>query len=329
MQEARQQLPQLQGIESGEHFLNKIGNCTSVIEEFQHNYYVSAEEEGFPLAFIFVVYTNAKQVIRLLKAIYRPHNLYCIHPDARQGKKFAKSFHQISKCLPNVFVASKLTKVYYGHHTIMDAQLNCILDLVNYHSSKWKYVINICGRELPLKTNREIVASLKALNGSSALGDAKYISPHWWRKRFVYKYALNSRGQMQRTNQRLGRVPHGTRIHKSMNFMAASSQFAFFLLTNIKAIALRKCLRDVYAPEEHFYSSLYSLPEAPGARPNKGTVVPVIDEFIWITNSNTKKHTWWYCKRLGGPQHLCAGFWRSSKYLQTWFTCKETSLLFQ
>ena len=296
VQEARQQLPRLQGIESGEHFLNKIGNCTRVIEEFQHNYYVSAEEEGFPLAFIFVVYTNAQQVIRLLKAIYRPHNLYCIHPDARQGLEFAYPFYQISKCLPNVFVASRLTKVYYGHHTIMDAQLNCMHDLVNYHYSKWKYVINICGRELPLKTNREIVASLKALNGSSALGYAKHISPFWWRKRFVYKYALNSRGEMHKTKQRLGRVPHGISIRKSMNFMAASQQFVVFLLTSKKAIALRKYLRDVYAPEEHFYSSLYSLPEAPGGRPERGTVVPTVDQFIWITNRSTKKHTRWYCK---------------------------------
>ena len=296
VKKARLQLPQLQGVEYREHFLSRIGNCTSVIEEFQHNYYVSAEEEGFPLAFIFVVYTNAQQVIRLLKAIYRPHNLYCIHPDARQGRKFAYPFHQISKCLPNVFVASKLTKVYYGHHTIMDAQLNCIRDLVNYHYSKWKYVINICGRELPLKTNREIVASLKALNGSSALGDAKRLTPYWWKKRFVYKCALNSRGEMQRTNRRLGHAPRGIRIHKSMNFMAASSQFAFFVLKSKKAIALRRYLRDVYAPEEHFYSSLYALPEAPGGRPKKGTVVPIVDQFIWITNHYATKHAHWYCK---------------------------------
>ena len=97
--------------ESDAQFVLRMSNCSNVMEEFSSNFYISPEERKFPLAFILVVYKNARQVVRLLKAIYRPHNLYCIHPDARQGKDFATVFHQISKYLDNVFVASKLEKV--------------------------------------------------------------------------------------------------------------------------------------------------------------------------------------------------------------------------
>jgi len=291
----RQQLKVWKNEESDAQFIQRMSNCSNVVKEFSNNFYVSYEEENFPLAFTFVVYTNARQVVRLLKAIYRPHNLYCIHPDAKQGRAFGQIFHQISKCLDNVFLPSKIVKVYYAHHSIMDAQLSCMKDLLRYPKSRWKYVINICGREVPLKTNREIVSSLKRLNGYSALGDARRITPFWWKERFVHKYTLRN-GAMRKTYHKLKQAPYGIIPYKSMNFIATSRQFAFFLLTSKKAIAFRDFLKDVYAPEEHFYASLYALPDAPGGRlKTKGLQVPVVDEFIWLSNQWDKTHQWDRC----------------------------------
>ena len=102
------------------------------------------------------------------KSFYRPHNLYCIHPDAKQPT-IVRSFQAISKCLDNIFVASKLEKVYYAHHTISDAQLNYMQDLIGFSPLRWRYTINFCSRELPLKANREIVQCLMKLNGYSAI----------------------------------------------------------------------------------------------------------------------------------------------------------------
>ena len=95
------------------------GSCDIIREEFSNNFYVSPVEKEFPIAYILVVYTNAGQVIRFLKAIYRPQNTYCIHPDARQGEKFAGIFRVISRCLDNVFVVSRPISVYYAHHSLM------------------------------------------------------------------------------------------------------------------------------------------------------------------------------------------------------------------
>ncbi len=279
-------------------FVRRMSNCVLVHEEFLENFYVSQLEKDFPIAYILVVYTNAEQVVRLLKAIYRPQNVYCIHPDARKGKSFSRVFHTISQCLPNVFVASKLEKVYYAHHSIMDAQLNCMRDLLKYRQGRWEYVINLCGRELPLKTNRQMVSSLQSLKGYSAVG-AHAINRFFLKQRFTHKYALNyHKGKMEELYKHLGRVPYKINIKKSMNFIAASRRFVHFLLSNKKAYAFRRFLRDVYAPEEHFYSSLYCLPEAPGARPpkNMSIKVPVIDTFRWIPDGWSKKSQLKYCK---------------------------------
>ena len=63
-------------------------SCDEIRKEFHNNFYVSEMEKDFPIAFIVVVYKAAGQILQLLKSIYRPHNLYCIHPDARQGTDF-------------------------------------------------------------------------------------------------------------------------------------------------------------------------------------------------------------------------------------------------
>ena len=278
--------------ETEQQWVQRMSNCSNVIEEFSNNFYISHEEINFPLAYILIVYTNARQIVRLLKTIYRPHNLYCIHPDARQGEDFARVFRQISKCLDNVFVASKLVSVYYQHHTIMDSQLNCMEDLLKYDSQRWKYVINLCGRELPLKTNREIVSSLKRLKGASAV-DSVFLGGRAgvWETRFSHKIALNyTTGRIYYTNQRIGPPPHHIKIYKSFNFIAATRPFVDFILHSRKAIDFRNYLKQVKIPEEHFYASLARLPEAPGGFPKSGSIaVPVVDQYIWLSSRGTPR----------------------------------------
>ena len=150
-------------------FFVEISDCYQVQKEFNNSFYVSAEENNFPIAYILVVYTNPQQIVRFLKAVYRPHNIYCIHPDLKSGKGFIAVFHLLSKCLHNVFVATHVQEVQYARNTIFEAQLSCYRDLDKYPADKWYYVINLTGRELPLKTNYEIVDNLRTMNGTSIL----------------------------------------------------------------------------------------------------------------------------------------------------------------
>ena len=288
----KEKLRTWKNMESEEHFLMSLNNCSHVVEEYFNNFYISPEEESFPLAYILVVYTNVRQVLRLLKVIYRPQNLYCIHPDARQGIDFLRPFLHISNCLSNVFVASKLESVYHGHHSIFDAQLNCMQDLLKFETSRWKYVINLCGRELPLMTNREIVQSLMKLNGSSAIDSFEV--PEADLNRLTYKVAPDSYydiidhmfvttfGRKRYTWSRLGPVPYGMKIYKGWSYMANSRAFVSFFLTNETAIALREYIKDVNIPEEHFYASLYRLPDVPGSHPKKGITVPHVYKCVWL-----------------------------------------------
>ena len=148
---------------------SNFSNCAEISRELYDNFYISESESNFPIAYALVVHTNAQQTLRFLKAIYRPQNLYCIHPDPRSGPNFTEIFRHIAHCIPNVFLPSELHKVdYYKPHTIFEAQMSCFKDL-EAHPHKWRYVINLCSRELPLKTNHHIIECLRNMNGTSVL----------------------------------------------------------------------------------------------------------------------------------------------------------------
>ena len=54
-------------------------------EDLQRGFVLEAlrEEMEFPIAFSLLVYKDTEQIYRLLRAIYRPSNYYCIHVDAK------------------------------------------------------------------------------------------------------------------------------------------------------------------------------------------------------------------------------------------------------
>ena len=66
----KEKLQTWKNAESEVHFLKGLDNCSHVVGEYFNNFYVSPEEESFPLAYILLVHTNARQVLRLLKVIH-------------------------------------------------------------------------------------------------------------------------------------------------------------------------------------------------------------------------------------------------------------------
>jgi hypothetical protein len=143
--------------ENCEHFTMKRGYISKAL---------SKNEENFPIAFSINIYKDIEQFERLLRAIYRPQNYYCIHIDKKSPSIFHRAVKKISSCFSNVFVASQIINVVWGESSILQSQLICMKDLWK-RSSAWKYLMNLTGQEFPLKTNNELVAILQKLKGKS------------------------------------------------------------------------------------------------------------------------------------------------------------------
>jgi len=75
---------------------------------------LSAEEAEFPLAFSISMYTDVEQMERLLRAIYQPQNLICIHVDTKSSLLIHRTVAAIARCFDNVWVATHLDKIKWG-----------------------------------------------------------------------------------------------------------------------------------------------------------------------------------------------------------------------
>ena len=161
-------------------------NCTDFKDELEGNLYTTKDEIEFPLAFAMLVHDSTFQVFRLLKVIYRPHNIYCIHYDNRSSEDMKLLFNKLAMCFDNIIIPDNFISVQWGHHSLMDAQMKCFRELLrNRDKYPWRYVITLCGKELPLRTNNEIVQLLKQLKGNSAV--RAFPIPKWERERYQKK----------------------------------------------------------------------------------------------------------------------------------------------
>ncbi|XP_064388942.1 beta-1,3-galactosyl-O-glycosyl-glycoprotein beta-1,6-N-acetylglucosaminyltransferase 4-like [Halichondria panicea] len=279
-------------IPSDNEFYRYASSCDWIKKELDPGYYVSEQERQFPLAFALNVYQSPYQIFRFLKVIYRRHNLYCIHYDKKSIEPFQKLMVTIADCLPNVIVPSKIADVIWGWHTIVDAQMNCMEDLYKLrYKFPWKYAITLCGKEVPLRTNREMVHTLSKLNGTSAIDveqNKEYEYDYW-----TYEHYLKNRIVTQ-SEQRLAPIPFNLTISKSMAYFGLSKTFVQFLLHSDMVAEFRRFMDHTKIPDEHFIATLFNMTGVPGGKnENYSMLIPTTSSYIWLVDV---QQTWQrYC----------------------------------
>lgn len=123
---------------------------------------------------------------RLLRAIYAPQNIYCVHVDKKADALVFAAIMSITSCFPNVFMVSRPVSVVYAAWPRVQADINCMADLYNV-STTWKYFLNLCGQDFPLKTNLEIVRSLRWLKGGNSMESEQMPDGKKWRVQSAFQ----------------------------------------------------------------------------------------------------------------------------------------------
>ncbi|KAK1339701.1 hypothetical protein QTO34_018256 [Cnephaeus nilssonii] len=225
-----------------------------------HHGPVIRRKAGFPLAYIMVIHHNFDTFERLFRAIYMPQNVYCVHVDEKATAAFKGAVEQLLSCFPNAFLASKMEPVVYGGISRLQADLNCIRDLVA-SEVPWKYAVNTCGQDFPLKTNKEIVQYLKGFKGKNitpgvlppahAIGRTKYVHREHLGKELSY---------VIRTPALKPPPPHNLTIYFGSAYVALSREFSNFVLRDPRAVDLLQWSKDTFSPDEHFWVTLNRIP---------------------------------------------------------------------
>ena len=262
-------------------------DCSFVQNDFDNNFYISLDEIDFPIAYEMLIYYQKNhflQAFNLLKFIYRPHNIYCIHIDKGSPQWWINSIKNITSCLPNVFVAKKLVKIYYGSVSILDAHLSCLSELLTV-TTQWKYVLTLHSPELPLITNRDIVKKLMELKGNNIVAEGINAATG-----YAHKWLMKKKVVPGSPPGNIGPLPNFT-IYKSAESInsALSRDFVKYALTDSKAIALRKRLQYTRSAEEFFFATLNMLKDAPGncmKLKAAGLAMPRFSQRFWGARKN-------------------------------------------
>ncbi|XP_057555684.1 N-acetyllactosaminide beta-1,6-N-acetylglucosaminyl-transferase-like [Hippopotamus amphibius kiboko] len=221
---------------------------------------LSEEEAGFPLAYMMTIHKDFGTFERLFRAVYMPQNVYCVHVDEKATVEFKDAVKQLLSCFPNAFLASKMESVVYGGISRLQADLNCIKDLAA-SAVPWKYAINTCGQDFPLKTNREIVQYLKGFKGKNITPGVLPPAHAIGRTKFVHRELLNKKDSyVIKTTQLKAPPPHNMTIYFGTAYVALTREFANFVLQDQQALDFLSWSKDTYSPDEHFWVTLNRIP---------------------------------------------------------------------
>ncbi|NXJ02222.1 GCNT2 transferase, partial [Psophia crepitans] len=229
---------------------------------------LSAEEAVFPIAYVMTLHKEFETFERLFRAVYMPQNVYYIHVGAKAPGPFRQAVQRLVGCFPNAFLASRVERVVYGGISRLRADLHCMRDLVA-SAVPWRYLLNTCGQDFPLKTNWEIVRMLKGL-GRKNITPGVLPPPHITRRtKYLHRErARHNISGLVTPQLRKAPPPHNLTLYFGSAYVAITQPFVGFVLWDQRAIDLLAWSEDTYSPDKHFWVTLKRILGVPGSMPN-------------------------------------------------------------
>lgn len=141
----------------------------------------------------------------------------------------------------------------YASFSRLQADLNCVYDLINMNKQKrtkikWKYMLNLASSEFPLKTNLQLVQILKIFNGANSIYiDTKY--PLSGRTRNVWITDFK-RKRVFRNGSTYPPAPHDIRTVKGSAYGIFERKFLENIFQNQKILDFIEWLKFTYSPDE-------------------------------------------------------------------------------
>ncbi|XP_051562586.1 beta-1,3-galactosyl-O-glycosyl-glycoprotein beta-1,6-N-acetylglucosaminyltransferase 7 isoform X2 [Myxocyprinus asiaticus] len=231
---------------------------------------LSKEEKDFPLAFIITIHKELKTFVRLLRAIYVPQNVYCIHIDAKAPEEYKTRVQNLVRCFPNVFLASVSERVTYAGFSRLKADINCMKDLVR-SPKKWRRVINLCGQDFPIQSNLELVRYMQGSKWKdrNMTPGVKQPPTMQHRTEFQYVEVKDSHVALKGKGEKKGPSPHNLTIYFGTAYYSLTREFVEYALSSPVAQDLLEWSKDTFSPDEHYWVTLNHL-EAPNSHVNGG-----------------------------------------------------------
>ncbi|XP_053309416.1 beta-1,3-galactosyl-O-glycosyl-glycoprotein beta-1,6-N-acetylglucosaminyltransferase 7-like [Spea bombifrons] len=250
--------------------LSTKSNCSTITKELKFiTRPLSGEEEDYPLAYILTIHKQLDMSVKLLRAVYAPQNIYCIHVDKKSSRDFSRAVRKLAGCFQNIIVPAKQESVVYAGISRLRADIHCMEELLAA-DTPWRHVINLCGQDFPIKTNREIIRYLKSKWNGRNLTPGVLQPPHMkYRTRVSYREFIHQgRAYVYPSSDLKSAPPHNMTLFFGTAYYALTRHFVEFVLSDERAADLLRWSADTYSPDEHYWVTLNRLKDAPGSTPN-------------------------------------------------------------
>ncbi|KAM7006726.1 beta-1,3-galactosyl-O-glycosyl-glycoprotein beta-1,6-N-acetylglucosaminyltransferase 7 isoform 1-T1 [Tautogolabrus adspersus] len=232
---------------------------------------LSREEEDYPLAFIVTVHKELGLLVRLLRAIYMPQNVYCIHVDAKAPLEYQEAVRRLVSCFKNTFLSSRSETVTYAGFSRLQADLNCMTDLAKSKIG-WKKVVNLCGQDFPIMSNLELVRYMqsKEWRDINMTPGVKQPVSMKHRTQLQHREITGSHVVRKGLASKKGPPPHKLQIYFGTAYYALTRAFVDFVLKSPIAKDLLEWSKDTFSPDEHYWVTLNHIKDAPGSHIDGG-----------------------------------------------------------
>jgi len=256
------------------HLFTELDECSAYLNSNTEPEW-SEEEKNLPLAFAILDHRDGAQLAKLVKAIFRPWNSYCIQVDSKSSEAFRALVEKLVACYRSVhpstdiFLSNVNLSLVWQHSSLLEGDLTCLQQL-QQKNSRWKFYLNIVGSEFPLITNLELVRRLNEVGKDSpGFVDIKFPSKEI-AERWKYSVELPKedastgvswfggyyRYGPQHTEELKSAPPFNLTVMYGIKNVAITRSFANFCLTSEVGKALRAWLQDVLVAVEHFWPTL-------------------------------------------------------------------------
>ncbi len=218
---------------------------------------LSREEEDYPVAFIVTVHKELELFVRLLRAIYMPQNVYCIHVDAKAPLAYQAAVRKLVSCFENTFLSSHSETVTYAGFSRLQADLNCMKDLAK-SKIRWRKVINLCGQDFPIKSNLELVRYMQSKEWRDRNMTPGVKQPVYMRHRtqLQHREIKGSHVVLKGLGLKKGPPPHNLQVYFGTAYYALTRAFVDFVLKSPVAHDLLEWSKDTFSPDEHYWVTL-------------------------------------------------------------------------
>uniref|UniRef100_A0A1B0CFL8 protein xylosyltransferase n=1 Tax=Lutzomyia longipalpis TaxID=7200 RepID=A0A1B0CFL8_LUTLO len=208
------------------------------------------------IAFLLTLNGRAlRQVHRLLKALYSPHNFFYIHVDSRQDYLFRNLLRLESK-YPNIQLTRRRFSTIWGGASLLQMLLSSMRELLT-STWQWDYVINLSESDFPVKSVDKLVDFLTANRGMN------FVKSHGREvQRFIQKQGLDKTfvecdTHMWRVGDR--ELPHGVQIDGGSDWIALSRDFVAYVTDEEEDEllgGLMTIFRHTLLPAESFFHTV-------------------------------------------------------------------------